>query len=171
MCNDIIQLRRYEDDLNVGGMGVIMLGAWDILKVLIYALMNIKDEFRFEEFAEGDEMIAAAVIAVIIAVLVLLFFLVFKIHLYIGLNASRAARGEPYKKGYYTGAIILLVLSVSGTFSYIFEFKDLANIDTTLASLLVDLTTVYILWTVISSTRKIRKLKSSQTQTQTQTQE
>ncbi len=157
-----VKLRRYEDDLNVGGIGVIILGAWDVLKVVMHGLMNLKDNLTIEVYEGDEKTVAAVAIAVFVAVILFIFFLVFKIHLYIGLNASRAAKGEPYKKGYYKGAIIILVMSVIGMSGYIEEFKDIKNIDKTVASIIVDLTTIYILWIVISSTRKIKKLRSSQ---------
>ncbi len=164
MGNDKAKLRRYEDDLNVGGLGIIILGAWDVLKVVMQAIMTTKDNIELEEFAENERAIAVAVIIAVIAVLLLIVLLIFRIHIYIGLNASKAARGEPYKKGYYKGAVILLVLSALSMFAYIGELKDLENIDTTIASIIVDLTSIYILWVVVSSTRKIREYKLSHTQ-------
>ena len=116
MCDEKVKLRRYEDDLHVGGIGVVILGAWDVLKVVIHGIMNLKADISLEAVAGEDKVIGAVIVAVIIAVILFLFFLVFKIHLYIGLNASKAARGEPYKKGYYKGAVILLVLSVISIF-------------------------------------------------------
>ena len=118
-----------------------------------------KNTINLEEIAKEDRAIAVGIFIVIIALTLLMVLLIFKIHLYIGMNASKAARGEPYKKGYYTAAIILLVFSVLSMFTYIEAIKDLDNIDTTIASFLVDLTTIYILWIVVSSTRKIRELK------------
>ena len=159
MGNDKKRLRRYEDDLNVGGLGVVILGAWDVLKVISHIIMTAKNVIDLGEFADDERSIAIVVIIGIIAVFTLLSLLVFKIHFYIGMNASRAARGEPYKKGYYIGAIILLVLSALGIFGYFDELKDLENIEVTVASLIVDLTMVYVLWIVVSSTGKIRKLK------------
>ena len=160
MDSDKVKLRRFQDDLNVGGLGVVILGAWDILKVIMHAIMAAKDEINLEEFADEEKAYAVIVIIAIIALILLMSFLIFKIHLYIGMNASKAAKGEAYKKGYYKGAVILLVLSVLGIFTYSEEFKNLETIDTTRASFIVDLTTVYILWLVVSSTRKIRELKS-----------
>ncbi len=159
-----VKLRRYEDDLHVGGLGIVILGAWDVLKVILHVLLELKDDINLEEIAYEDRAFAVVLLAVIIAVILLMVFLIFKIHLYIGMNASKAAKGEPYKKGYYTGAVILLVLSFAGMFTYIAELKDLNNLDTTIASFIVDLTMVYILWVVVSRTRKIRDLKSSHTQ-------
>ncbi|MCR5233843.1 MAG: hypothetical protein K6E53_08035 [Lachnospiraceae bacterium] len=159
MGDDKVKLRRYEDDLNVGGLGVVILGAWSVLKVFMYMIMEDKNTINLDEIAKEDRAIAVGIFIVIIAVILLMVLLIFKIHLYIGMNASKAARGEPYKKGYYTAAIILLVISVLGMFIYIEAIKDLDNIDTTIASFLVDLTTIYILWIIVSSTRKIRELK------------
>ncbi len=164
MDNDKATLRRYEDDLNVSGIGVIILGAWSVLKVFMQLILEIKEDISFKEIEDGQRAIAIGVFVAMIAVIILIFFLIFKIHLYIGLNAARAARGEPYKKGYYKGAVILLVLSVFGLSAYVNDLKDIENIDTTIASFIVDLTTIYILWTIVSSTRKIRAFKELQRQ-------
>ena len=164
METDKVKLRRYEDDLNVGGIGVIILGAWDVLKVIMQLIMEGKNEIDLESYSGEEHAIAVGVTIAFIAVFLLIVLLVFRIHLYIGMNASKAAKGQPYKKGYYTGAIILLVISVAGMLAYIGNIKDIENIDITIASFLVDLTTIYILGTVISATRKIRKLRSILTQ-------
>ncbi len=164
MGNDKVKLRRYQDDLNVGGLGVVILGAWSILKIIMHTIIEAKNDISLEEFAEEERWIAVVVVIVVIAGILLVSLLIFKIHFYIGMNASRAAKGEPYKKGYYKGAIILLVLSVMGMFTYIDELKNLDTIDTTIASFIVDLTTVYILWVVVSSTKKIRELNLLHTQ-------
>ena len=161
--NDTVKLRRYEDDLNVGGIGVMILGAWDVLKVVMYLFMNLKKTLGSMKLPEEDKGVAAVIAAAVIAALLLIIFLILLIHLYIGRNASKAAKGEPYKKGYYSLAVILLVLSFLSLFGYFDQLKDLMNIDTTIASFIVDLTTVYILWIVVSSTRKIRALRALHT--------
>jgi hypothetical protein len=144
--------------------GLVILGAWSILKIIMHTIIEAKNNISLEEFAEEERWIAVVVVIVVIAGILLVSLLIFKIHFYIGMNASRAAKGEPYKKGYYKGAIILLVLSVMGMFTYIDELKNLDTIDTTIASFIVDLTTVYILWVVVSSTKKIRELNLLHTQ-------
>ncbi len=164
MENDKVKLRRFQDDLNVGGLGVVILGAWDVLKIIMHVIMEAKDNIDLEQFTDGDKTIAVFFVAAIILGVLLIAFIIFMIHMYIGLNASKAAKGEPYKKGYDTGAIILLILSFLGMFAYIDELKDVNNIDTTIASFIVDLTTVYILWIVVSRTKKISELRSLHTQ-------
>ncbi len=154
-------LRRHEDNLNVCGMGVIILGAWDVLKVIMQIMMNMKDGISdmLLDVEEDEKGIAIGVIIAIIVIALLITALIFLIHYYIGINASRAAKGLPYKKGYFRWAIILLTLSVLGMFTYIDEIRDIENIETTIASIIVDLTFIYILGNVVVATLKIKELK------------
>ncbi|MCR5788684.1 MAG: hypothetical protein K6G83_02240 [Lachnospiraceae bacterium] len=169
MEDDKVLLRRYQDDLNVGGYGVILLGAWTVLKIILEILVEFRGDGGLDlpEFNQDEKIIVVVVIALIAAGFLLISLLIFRIHLYIGLNASRAAKGQPYKKGYYTGAVILFVLSVLGISLYGNDIQDLDTIDTTIASIIVDLTTIYVLGTVIVSTNRIKALQSKQTQEQT----
>lgn len=164
MNSDKSKLRRYEDNLNVSGIGVIILGAWSIVKIFMQILLSSNGEMTVEEFEDGGIAVAVVVILIIVAVILLISFLIFKIHLYIGLNASKDAKGQPHKKGYYVGAIIILVLSVLSFTAYFDDFKDLDNIETTLASFLVDLTTIYILGTLIYSSKMVKQLRTEKTQ-------
>ena len=54
MGDDKVKLRRYEDDLNVGGLGVVILGAWSVLKVLMYTIMEDKNTINLEEIAKEE---------------------------------------------------------------------------------------------------------------------
>ncbi len=164
MDNDKKTLRRYEDDLTVGGFGVAILGAWDVLKVFIQMLMEAKETFAMDGIEDEGKIVAAISIIVVIALLLLISFIILKLHFYIGLNAAKAAKGQPYKKGYYTAAVILLVLSIIGMSSYIDDIRDLDSIDTTIASILVDLTSIYVLVTVITATGKVRALRAKPAQ-------
>ena len=160
MGDNSILLRKYQDDLNVCGMGVIILGAWDIFKVVMQLLLDGGELFNFTLEVEEDEKVMAFVfILVLIVAFLILASLIFLIHFYIGRNASKAAKGLPHKKGYYTWAVILLVLSILSMYGYVDEIKDLENIETTIASIIVDVTSIYILGTVVISTRKIKALK------------
>ncbi|MBP3240415.1 MAG: hypothetical protein J6M92_07690 [Oribacterium sp.] len=157
MASEKARLRRYENDLYVSGTGVIVMGAWGIMKMIIQLLLGADNVFKtIEAETELERNMALGLAFIMFTVIVLIIMM---IHLYIGLNAARAARGRPYKKGYYFGAIILLVLSVLSMPMYRESLKDLSNIDTTGASILVDLTTIYVFYSVIRSTNEIKKLK------------
>ncbi len=158
MNTEKAELRRYEDDLNVSGTGVVILGAWSVIRVLFEMTMNAKEFFGLEEInALSDKVITVVAIIVVVAII---SFIIIKVHLYIGLNAMRAAKGKPYKKGYVTAAIIVTVLSVLSLITYKDEVQNLDNIDTTIASILVDLTTIYIFTVVIGSSFRIKKIKN-----------
>ncbi len=164
MRNDQTLLRRYQDNLNVCGLGVIILGAWGVLKFIMQLIMEWRDMFDLEAANEEEMGIIIGVTIAVIAVMMLIIFLIFGIYIYIGWNASRAARDLPCKRGYFVWAVILLVLSAASMIFYADDLKDVENIDSTIASILVDLTGIYILWNVIVTTKKIRQLQSAQEQ-------
>ena len=72
MDNDKVKLRRYQDDLNVGGLGVVILGAWSILKIIMHTIIEAKNNISLEEFAEEERWIAVVVVIVVIAGILLL---------------------------------------------------------------------------------------------------
>ena len=62
----------------------------------------------------------------------------------------------------------MMVLTIVSMAFYIVMFKDLDNIDTTIASVFIDLTTIYIFAGILISTRRIKELKAQQIPAQTQ---
>ena len=136
------------------------MGIWSVMKVIMTFMVNYKELFDPEAEDRKFEIIAVAVIFAVVAALLIL---ILKVHLYIGFNAIKAARGGKYKKGYFAWTVILLVLTIASLATYYDSFQDLINIDTTIASFLVDLTTIYIFTIVITSTLKIKKFKQTQT--------
>lgn len=135
------------------------MGVWNVMKVLMTFMVHYKEFFDTEAEDLQFEIIAVAIIYALVAVLLIL---ILKIHLYIGFNAIKAAKGGKYKKGYLPWTVILLVLMIASLATYYDSFQDLNNIDTTIASFLVDLTTIYIFTIVITSALKIKKFKQTQ---------
>ncbi len=165
MNSDKSKLRKYQDDLDVCGFGIIILGAWSVVKLVMQIFLDSDSFFDFglEDLGSTEEEQAVAAVAIlgIIALLLVLSVIIFLIRFYIGRNASKAAKEQPYKKGYYVWAIIFLVLDVASMYTYVDEIKDLENIETTIASLVVDLTTIYILANIVIATNKIKSLKKA----------
>ena len=161
MVSSNAALRRQEDNLYVSGLGVIIMGIWNVVKLVMQMTLG---SVPYIDFGSVDPEIAdfAAIFTVFILIV---FFLAFvALHLFIGINAIKAAKRKKYRKGYFVGTIIVLLCASVSMISYTQSLKDLNNIDTTLAALLVDITTLYIFVTVIRSTVKIRKLKQEQGQ-------
>ncbi len=158
-------LRRHEDNLNVCGMGVIILGAWDILKFIMQMMLEAKDFFKFDlEEIELDKTMTVFVVVLVVAILILISAIIFLLHLYIGRNAMKDAKRLPYKKGYFAWAVILLVISLLGTLNFADEIREAEELETTIASIIVDLTSTYILASLVISNRKVKKLRAQQTQ-------
>ena len=160
MDNSKARLRRYEDDLYVSGTGVIIMGAWGVVKAVLGIFLGADSEL----YLEADSALGKTAVIILTVILVgIISALIMKFHIYIGLNAVRAAKGKEYKKGYIIGAVILLLLTLSGFIAYKDMFKNIDNIDSTIASMLVDLTTAYVCVIVIISTKRINELKQSVT--------
>lgn len=161
MGNDKAMLRRYEDDLNVSGTGLIVMGVWGALKVLVLIFLGEDAVFKIETEDPTERLltiiVAVTVISIILALIILL-------HVYIGRNAIRASKGLKHNKGYIVVIAIMLVLTVLSFLSYKDMFEDDENTDTSIASFLVDLTTVYIYVAVLRSTYMIKKIKEKQMQ-------
>lgn len=158
--NNKVLLRRYEDDLNVGGLGVIVLGAWSVVKAIMQLFTMIKSSAL--ELEADDELTQTLGVILFTVIFLLVLLLIMQVHLYVGLNAMKAARGQKHKRGYVVWAVIALALQFLSYISYGNMFKDIANIDTTLASLLVDITMTYTFFIVVRSAHRIKKLKASE---------
>ena len=150
-------LRRYEDDLYISGTGVIVMGIWSIIKTVMGIFLEA-DSPIFTEI--DDEFGKTMTIVITVLLLVIISALILKLHLYVGLNAMRASQGRAHKKGYFAASVIMLMLTLISIVAYKDKLKDIGNIDTVIASMLVDLTTAYIFVLLIISAYRIRKYKA-----------
>ena len=166
MDSDKIKIRKYRDDLNVCGLSVIVLGVWSVVKAIIEMFTEFKNGLGLEADTEKEKVFSIILIVLVFGVIA---GLIMWLHLYVGLNAMKAARGQQHKKKYYPVCIILCALTIASLGTYLEEFKKVDSIDTTLAALLVDLTTIYIFIVVIISTYKLRKLSAEQADDKTET--
>lgn len=164
MNYDNVELRRYEDDLNVSGKGVIIMGFWAVIKFILEILYgtNYRSAFGISDpTVDKAEQFLYFLVSFILSVLIIV------LHLYIGHNAMKAATGRPYKKGYFIATILTFITLMAFMPAYAEDLKDFSHFDTTVAAILVDLTTAYLYISVIRSTHKIKKLKADKVQRET----
>ena len=159
MGSDEAKLRRYKNDLYVSGLGTILMGAWNIFKSILeiilipeYSLITDSDDPTTKILMTGFTILIFAVVLALIMM----------IHFYVGFNAIKAAKDMDHKKGYIIMAAVLFVLTLAGFLYYYDDDPD--DVDTTIASILVDITTLYILGAVMLSSFKIKKMKELQVQ-------
>ena len=146
------KLKRCENDLYIAGLGVIIFCAWDVAKLLLYALFgNYSIPAMTTQGEQSGQIVGWIVIFALLVVIT-------AINLFIGINAQKAAKGKSHNKGYYVMTFILLILAVLSMATYWDALQDLDNIFQTLASILVDLTSIYVYFMIIRSTWQIRQL-------------
>ena len=158
MVNEKARLRRYEDDLYVSGIGSIIMGVWAVVKIIMEIFLGSADIIHLEAEDQTEKVIGIIISIVVVAAL---SYFVLRVHFYIGLNAMRAAQGKEYKKGYLTVTIVMMIIYILGMYSYKTLFTSPDSTDTTIATVLVDLTTIYIFVIVIRSANLIKKIKEN----------
>ena len=153
------ELRRHEEDLRVSGSGVLVMGAWQVVKLFMQVFLVSPESFRLEADSTEEKIIYYTIF---IGMLLIGALVIMATHAYIGLNAMRAARRKPYKKGYFAFTVFALVVNVLSLASSVNFFTNPESMDTTIASILVDLTVIYIYFTVVNASIRIRKLRAEE---------
>ena len=146
---------RLKHNLYVSGIGVMVLGGWSIVRVLITILMIpefIKSQLEILSNVKNAKLILALIV---IAVMIIII----AIHLHIGFNAMSAARGKKYQKIYLFMTVVLLILTIRGIPGYFTELGDESRLDTALAAGLVDVTLAFFLIDILYSSIMIKKMK------------
>ena len=101
-----IKLRKYKNTLSITGMGVIIFGMWNFIKLLLYCF------FKFDYIEEILEMKLEGGAKVVFIVFLTIFFILDIIfRTYIGKNAIKESRG--IKKGYLYIVFTILIIAVS----------------------------------------------------------
>ena len=166
------ELRRYEDDLYVSGFGIIIMGIWSVLKSYIISFLGTKQEYDITpetlgiDVATDDQKLYLALFFLVLAVIAIIAYI---LHFYVGFNAMREAKGKRHMR-YRASAYFVLIIDIVFLVIYpLMIYGVLAdpefNAQETLgASIIVDLTTIFIVASVIVSGRRIIKIKQKITE-------
>ena len=160
---ELIKLRKYQDNLVIGGTAVIAFGLWSLIRLILFFVIN-KGMLRqfLEDFSLlEDDMATVKIITVLIFMLV-----VVGLYIYVGLSARADGKEQGNKKRYgYRILIVLLVLSNLlegvGTAADSINTGDTEAWDTMLSSGLVDLTVFILLIHLFVSSIRVGKLKKA----------
>ena len=159
MGSEKAKLRRYEDDLNVSGTGALIMGVWMLVKTLIQAMMT--PIFKIDMSNEDPALVPMIKVAIVVIISLLVCLSVLA-HLYIGINAIRDARGKEYKKGYRKLSAFLMVLTLLGFAMYNDLLSRTETFLMSIASMIVDVTSIYIFAIILRSSGKIKQLRAEQ---------
>ena len=148
-------IRKYRKNMEIGGITLIAMGVWSVLRFIITFLLgsqNIVDLLgtSYEDFERYKWVYIAAV--------VLIYTVFFMIYYRIGINAVRYARGKSVKR-HLVLPVLLLIITLLCIPLYFEEGISIENIDTMIASLAIDLTTVFIIFDLIYSSGRLNKIR------------
>lgn len=154
------ELRRLQTELSISGRGVIVLGAWDFVKVFLYILFA--SNYIYNLFGISDTPELYTIYIIVWAILVFISFL---IRFYIGRRAILEARADRGHKKLYlilSGFMCLNnVSNIAGLFISPSGFDDVFSVASTL--LLETASAVNLLF-LIRAVLKLRKIRSGHPQ-------
>ncbi|SFG45807.1 hypothetical protein [Oribacterium sp. WCC10] len=159
-----VKIRRYKKNIEVSGRAMLAFAIWSVLKGVITIALGGKTVWELMEVSEADKEELGMLLLIVYFILILIAFLLF---VYIGRRAISYARDKHRKKGFLIAAAILLILDFIGIPGYFTTTKGLENIDTAIASALVDITTCFALFDMIYSAIRIEKLRADNKVTDT----
>ncbi|MCR4903465.1 MAG: hypothetical protein K6A23_11455 [Butyrivibrio sp.] len=145
-----IAIRKHRDNMVVSGKWVIILGIWETFKILVLLLWEHRD-YTYALIAEEDSDISMSLIKTVMTVMIFIFSsFILLIYIYIGRRSIRCGKGRK------TGRLFLFFSFFIGIIE-LFEIPryfigDTSEIsDTSIATFLIDLTGVFIIYQIIYS--------------------
>ncbi|MCR4807054.1 MAG: hypothetical protein K5857_05200 [Lachnospiraceae bacterium] len=155
MQDDNALIRKYRKNIEVSGLALIIIGAWSVLKTVLTLLLGAKS---FQELigATDSEMEEYRVIYIVTMIMICAVALLF--FLYLGTSAVKFSAGRKKKKTFLYIASVFGILTLAGIPLYFTSDDLIQNIDTVLASVLVDLSTCFLIYDMVFSAHRLRKL-------------
>ena len=149
-------IRRYKKNIEISGIALFIIGVWSVLKFLITVMMgsqSLQDVLQVSD-AEMEKYRGVYIVA-----LMIMFALFMLLYLYIARSAIYYANGKKKKKTFMYFAAVLGILSLIGIPFYFVSEDVLKNIDMIIASIMVALSTCFLIFDMLYSSVMMKKLK------------
>ena len=150
MNSDIdIKIRKYKNNLAIGGKSYIIFGVWAIVKMIMQLTMTEGDmnldTMIDQTMQEGMDRAFVEGVYIIVFAIIMAFIML--IHLMVGRNAVRFGRGHNNRKRFYIYTSIVALINIVSFVIYPIGIKNgTVPVDETLiASILVDLSVAFLL--------------------------
>jgi hypothetical protein len=151
------EIRRRQSILSITGQGVILFGLWGIVKLNLLFLLD-KGYYFHAMGMSGAESYANIALFALWCILMIFSIIGLLVRIYIG-RAAIFEANYYHKKSFYGLAVIMTILSTMSLITSIVTLSINEHILDFIASILVDLTSLYMMIELISSTRKLRILR------------
>ena len=152
------QIRKYNNDIKICGIGIIILSIWSIIRFYLtvyFSDMTMADLFEFPEEITDFEVIFTIIFFWILMGIILL------IHFYLGISAIKYSTGKKKKWGFLIVVFIFAFVDLLSIVSYFIPGKS-NDIDTKLASILLDITSIYVRFDMIYAAIRVNMLRKKQ---------
>lgn len=147
------RLRKYNSNIILSSGFIILYVFWQMIKFLMSMFWGAESVSDLLEISKEDY--EAFKFFFIIAIVVI-FFVFFSFHIYVGISAYRYGRGKKKKTGFLVVTTILFVFSI---WQGLLNFSSGKMHDTVIASFILDATLCLILFDLIYSTVKVKKIR------------
>ena len=155
-----VGLRRYSNNLVIAGRGYILFGLWSVVKALM--MITMQQEFMQNVLGTvGPSELSDKAVKLLVVIVFLVFSLIaLYIHLHIGRGAVRYGKGTSSRRGFIIWGVIVSAVMI---FDIPFYFTDKVQSNTIIAaSIVVDITEVYILIDMMYSAHMLKRLKKEE---------
>ncbi len=161
---DNIKVRHLRDNLIHAGYGYIIFGIWSVIKLFMMSTMQKEYSGMLGDSSGVSPEDYPIAIAITVAVYLIMIIFTLGMHLWIGYGAVRYGKGTGHRKYYVVLSVIGIIMTLVLLPLYFWNPSEGTPIipdDTTIASILADITLVFVFLDMIVSTVRIDRLMKS----------
>ncbi len=161
---DNIKIRHLRDNLIHAGYGYIIFGIWSVIKLFMMSTMQKEYSGMLGDSSGVSPEDYPIAIAITVAAYLIMIIFTLGMHLWIGYGAVRYGKGTGHRKYYVVLSVIGIIMTLVLLPLYFWNPSEGTPIipdDTTIASILVDITLVFVFLDMIVSTVRIDRLMKS----------
>lgn len=150
------QIRRYKRNLEISGKAMILFGLWSVIKFILIIFMSSE---AMEDLLGDVLELTDGALMLLWAAMSFIMTLVIAFNYYLGMSAVRYARGEKKSRFFLVITTLDLVGTVCSLPLYFMAPEGSGNLDTGIASFILDVTTSLILFDILYCIFRVKKLE------------
>ncbi|MBO4904291.1 MAG: hypothetical protein J5367_03625 [Lachnospiraceae bacterium] len=156
-----VGLRRYSNNLVIAGRGYILFGFWSVVKVFMMMTMQQELMQKILSSVGSSELSKEAAIIITVITVSIMGLVVLCIHLYIGMAAIRYGKGTKRRRGFVVWGVIISAIMIIDIPLY-FTDNSVQTYSSTVASIIVDMTEVFIFSDMLYSSHMLKRLRKEE---------
>ena len=153
-------IRKYNNNIEMSGLGVIAFGIWEVLKFFINIVAGTDD---INDYYMLVDDVPTPVVKVLVVIFLMCFYggILF-LHVYRGFSAIRFARARSNKKTFLIWLCLLAIYSICSLAVYIGTGNIREWDDGDVITIFVELSFMNIIFDIIYSFYRIKKIQKKE---------